>query len=383
MLQNKKNLPIIITIIIILIGIATSIYLYISWQSEPLVINNPAISKVQTDDETVDLKTIIHEAEKNVVQIEAKNDSQTLTGSGFLYNEKGDIITNAHVIKQAETIYVRTANARVYPAAVIGIGEETDIAVIRVPQLAGEKGLSIERDQLAELGDEVIALGSPHGFQNTVTLGIISGSERNFYVEGYDYKNAYQISAPITHGNSGGPLINRNSGKVIGINSVGTEDGSIGFSIPIVDVIQEIEGWSKEAQNSELTYTSTEDLLNSIDPEQMKQDAEYVMEYFIDSITIRDYVAAYSLLGESIQSTTSYASFREDYIQVVDVNYSHQSTSILDSNHASVLVDVTLTKNKPNEEEQLEEQIQYEFIIGYENDQLKIIGINYQEQNPS
>lgn len=115
----------------------------------------------------------------------------------------------------------------------------------------------------------------------------------------------------------------------------------------------------------------------------MKQDAEYVMEYFIDSITIRDYVAAYSLLGESIQSTTSYASFREDYIQVVDVNYSHQSTSILDSNHASVLVDVTLTKNKPNEEEQLEEQIQYEFIIGYENDQLKIIGINYQEQNPS
>src|SRR5690606_22930593 len=126
----------------------------------------------------------------------------------------------------ADTIYVRTANARVYPAAVIGMGDNTDIAVLRVPQLAGETGLSIDTDRLAEIGDEVIALGSPHGFQNTVTLGIISGTERHFTVDGFDYNNAYQISTLITHGNSGRPLEDRTTGKVIGINSVGTEDGT-------------------------------------------------------------------------------------------------------------------------------------------------------------
>lgn len=380
MSHNKLKLPIILSIAIVLIGIASSIYLYITWKSDNLTVSNPMINQVQSDNNSVDLKTIVHEAEKNVVQIEANNDYETLTGSGFLFNEKGDIITNAHVIKEAETIYVRTANARVYPAAVIGIGEETDVAVIRVPQLAGQSGLSIERDNLSEIGDEVIALGSPHGFQNTVTLGIISGTERNFNVDGYDYKNAYQISAPITHGNSGGPLINRNTGNVIGINSVGTQDGTIGFSIPIIDVIQEIEIWSKEAQNSQLTFTSTEDLLSTIDPDQMTQDAEYVMEYFLDSIIIRDYVAAYSLLGDSLQSENSYSSFREDYIQVVDIKYKHESTTIIDSNYASVLVDVTLTKKKPNEEEQIEENIQYEFTVGYENDQLKIISINDKKQ---
>jgi serine protease Do len=381
MLQKKKRFPIIVSIIISFVGIAGLLFMYFSWQSENVLINNPSIKKVQSESETVNLKTIVHEAEKNVVQIEAKNEYQTLTGSGFLYNEKGDIITNAHVIQNAETIYVRTANARVYPAAVIGIGDKTDIAVIRVPQLAGMSGLAMDTDALAEIGDEVIALGSPHGFQNTVTLGIISGSERNFTVDGYDYNNAYQISAPITHGNSGGPLINRNTGKVIGINSVGTEDGTIGFSIPIIDVIQDIETWSNEAQNNQLTFTSTEDLMNSIDPEEIMQDAEYVMEYFLDSIIIRDYVAAYSLLGDSLQSTNSYSGFREDYIQVLDVEYTHQSTSIGDNNHASVLVDIILTKNQPNEEEQIKENIQYKFNIGYENDQLKIIRIDYVNMN--
>lgn len=379
MIRTKKKLPFILSIIMIILGMAYMTYLYFDWREEELAIDNPTIKKVQSENETINLKTIVHEAEKNVVQIESKSGYQTLTGSGFLYNEKGDIITNAHVIKDAETIYVRTANARVYPAAVIGKGDKTDVAVIRVPQLAGETGLTIESESVAEIGDEVIALGSPHGFQNTVTLGIISGTERNFSVDGYDYSNAYQISALITHGNSGGPLINRNTGKVIGINSVGTEDGTIGFSIPIIDVIKDIEVWSNEAQNSQLTFNSTEDLLNTIDPKQFEQDAEYVIEYFLDSIIIRDYVAAYSLLGDSIQTQHSYSNFREGYIQVVDVNYNHQATSIIDNDHALIKVDVTLTKNKPNEEEELIEKITYEFKVGYENDQLKIINIDYNE----
>ncbi|WP_047982173.1 S1C family serine protease [Ornithinibacillus contaminans] len=374
-MQLKQKYPLIATIIIAILGLSFFIYLFVDWQSQDLVINNPIINQVQTDDGTLDLKTIVHEAEKNVVQIEAKNEDETLTGSGFLYNEKGDIITNAHVVKDAETIYVRTANARFYPAAVIGIGDNTDVAVIRVPQLAGLTGLSIDRETMAEIGDEVIALGSPHGFQNTVTLGIISGTEREFTVDGFDYHNNYQISAQITHGNSGGPLINRATGKVIGINSVGTDDGTLGFSIPIIDVIATIETWSNEAQNDQLTYTSTEDLLSTIDSKQFMQDAEYVMEYFLDSIIIRDYVGAYSLLGDSYQSSTSYSSFREGYIQIVDMEYAAETTEIIDENHASVIADVTITKNQLDEEEQIKETVRYQFTIGYENDQLKIISL--------
>ncbi|GIO25988.1 S1C family serine protease [Ornithinibacillus bavariensis] len=378
MIFFKQKLPIIVTIVVILFGGLGFYYLYYVWNSKDIVINNPVIKQIQLEDETVDLKSIIHEAEKNVVQIEAKGEQQTLTGSGFLYNDQGDIITNAHVIKDAETIYIRTANARTYPAAVIGIGDRNDVAVLRVPQLAGENVLEIEKDNLAEIGDEVIALGSPHGFQNTVTLGIISGTSRNFTLDGFDYKNVYQISAQITHGNSGGPLINRNTGRIIGINSVGTEDGTLGFSIPIVDVIKEIETWSNEARNDQLTFTNTEDIINSIDQKQFLQDANYVVEYFLDSIIIRDYVAAYSLLGDSILSTTSYTDFREDYIQVVNVKYTPEDPTMTDESHVSIRVDIELTKNQPNEEELLKKNVHYQFTVGYENDQLKIIRLNYE-----
>src|SRR5699024_6527493 len=153
--------------------------------------------------------SIIHESEKFVVQIEGHNEYEEVTGSGFVFNNKGDIITNAHVVEDADVIYVRTANAHFYPAATVGLSDDTDMAVIRVPQISGTKLLKLEKDMAPEVGDEIITLCSPHCFQNTVTLGIISGSERNFSVDAYNYNNVYQISAQNTQGNSGGPLISR------------------------------------------------------------------------------------------------------------------------------------------------------------------------------
>ncbi|MUK90246.1 trypsin-like serine protease [Ornithinibacillus sp. L9] len=378
-MRQKRYPPIILAIIIGIIGLTIILTMYMNWNEQEISVNNPIISKVEIDSQPQNLKNIIHQTEKNVVQIEAQNELSTLTGSGFLYNDRGDIITNAHVIQDAEIIYVRTANARIYPAAVIGIGEDTDIAVIRVPQLAGESGLPIETDNPTEIGDEVIALGSPHGFQNTVTLGIISGTERNFSVEGFNYTNAYQISAQITQGNSGGPLLNRETGKVIGINSVGTDDGTLGFSIPINDVITQIETWSNEAQNEQLHFTSTEDMINSLDPEQFKEDANYIVEYFLDSILIRDYVSAYSLLGDSMQSSTSYSNFREGYIQIVDLTYENMTSKLTDDNQLNTTFSVTIKRKLPDEEELHTEDKTYRFTIGYENDQLKIININIEE----
>ncbi|MFD2043929.1 S1C family serine protease [Ornithinibacillus salinisoli] len=378
-MRHKRYPPILLTILIGLIGITISIYMYINWDKQELSVSNPIISKVELDSQPQNLKNIIYQTEKHVVQIEAQNEYSTLTGSGFLYNNKGDIITNAHVIEDAEVIYVRTANARIYPAAVIGVGQDTDIAVVRVPQLAGENGLPVETKNETEIGDEVIALGSPHGFQNTVTLGIISGTERNFSVDGYNYSNAFQISAQITQGNSGGPLLNRETGKVIGINSVGTKDGTIGFSIPVIDVFSQIEKWSNEAQNDQLHFASTEDMINTLDTEQFKEDAKYVVEYFLDSILIRDYVNAYALLGDSMQASTSYSNFREGYIQIVDLEYENISSEPIENKQINTTAEVSIKKKLPDEEELVEENKTYHFTIGYENDQLKIINITYDE----
>lgn len=374
-MHKKKYLPIILSLLLLTIGIVLCVLMYNSWNDEELSVNNPTINKVNVNEETLDLKSIIHEAEKNVIQIEAQNDESTLTGSGFLFNEKGDIITNAHVIRDADTIYVRTANAQIYPAAVVGIGESLDVAVIRVPQLAGKNYLEVEKDLNAEIGDEIIALGSPHGFQNTVTLGIISGAERNFSVDGFDYSNVYQISAQITHGNSGGPLIHRNTGKVVGINSVGTEDGTIGFSIPTNEVIGDIEKWSNEAQNENLEFTSTTDIIDTNTPEQFMEDAEYLIDYFLESIDIRDYVNAYTLLGSNMQSQTSYQDFREEYIHIVKLEYSDLTSNVTETNTVKTTVEVEIESKLENKEKTEKKKHTFEFITDYENDQLKIVEI--------
>ncbi|MBP1948713.1 S1C family serine protease [Virgibacillus litoralis] len=375
-MSKMQTKPIIVSALVIIIGAFLLFSINDYWASKNVSVNNPVISKVESSSNSIDLKTIIHESEKNVVQIEGQNEFNTITGSGFLYNNKGDIITNAHVVRDADVIYVRTANARIYPAAVIGMGKETDIAVIRVPQLAGQNSLSIEKDIQAEMGDEVIALGSPHGFQNTVTLGIISGTERNFSVDGFNYENVYQISAQITHGNSGGPLINRETGNVIGINSVGTEDGTIGFSIPISEVIEKITTWSNEAQNEQLDFANTSEIGSTTKPEELKENAEYIIDYFFESFIIRDYVGAYTLLGSSMQSENSYSDFRERYIHIIDLEYSDFSSKIKKDNQVETTVDVTVETNLQNKEETKKETFKYVLTIGNENDQLKILNLS-------
>lgn len=374
----KKNqyIPTAITIIIVIIGGLSIFAVYNQWYTIEISVNNSGINKIKNSPQTLDLKSIIHKAEKNVMQIEGQNGDTTITGSGFLYNEKGDIITNAHVVKNADVIHVRTSNARVYPAAIVGISEETDIAVIRVPQMANQSPIPIEKEVKADIGDEVIALGSPHGFQNTVTLGIISGTERNFSVDGYDYNNVYQISAQITHGNSGGPLINRSTGKVIGINSVGTKDGTIGFSIPLPKVIDEIEQWSNETQTEQLDFSTTSEIINNIDEEAFKEDAQYLINYFLDSILIRDYISAYTILGSDMQGKTSYSSFREQYIHVVNLSYGDFTTTITDNNQIEIAVKIEYKLKQPNADRISKDTTHYKFTIGYENDQLKILTIS-------
>ncbi|MFC4556927.1 S1C family serine protease [Virgibacillus kekensis] len=374
-MHKKHTGPIIATVLAAALGIGLMFLINNLWSSQTIAVNNPIINKVESESRSSDLKSIIHEAEKSVVQIEGQNEYSNITGSGFIFNDKGDIITNAHVVRDADVIYVRTANARVYPAAVVGMGQDTDVAVIRVPQLAGHNALTVETEKQAETGDEVIALGSPHGFQNTVTLGIISGTERDFSVDGFNYDNAYQISARITHGNSGGPLISRETGNVIGINSVGTEDGTIGFSIPIVDVIDQVTKWTNEVQNDQLDFASSSDIGKDTKSDELIDSAEYITTYFLDSIAIRDYVAAYTLLGSSMQLSNSYTEFRDGYTHFADLEYGQPSSKLLDDNQIEVTIDVTVKTKLPDQLETKEETTSYKFIIGHENNQFKILSI--------
>ncbi|GGA72676.1 S1C family serine protease [Ornithinibacillus halotolerans] len=196
---------------------------------------------IENEDESLALKDIIQQAQKKVVKIETMDGS---IGSGFLYNDMGDVITNAHVVSGVKEVTIITSDELFFTGTVIGISTDIDIALIRVDGMRGMEPLQI-RTEKAELGDEVLALGSPLGLENTVTTGIISGLNRDLEIEQYFYEGLYQISAPIAPGNSGGPLLHSETGEVIGINSAASDIGTIGFSIPIMNVLSLIKSWSE------------------------------------------------------------------------------------------------------------------------------------------
>ncbi|MCT2534343.1 S1C family serine protease [Aquibacillus koreensis] len=372
MIQKHIILPILFSLVIIALSIGAMIFIQSQWKQESISVKNTLVTQVTEAEGNKDLKSIIHEAQKNVVQIEASTETSNKIGSGFLYNNKGDIITNAHVVKDATYITIKMANAQTYPAAIVGVGDKTDIAVIRVPQLANQSPAIVDDAYDAEIGDEIIAVGSPLGFQNSVTLGIVSGTNRTFSIDGFDYENVYQISANITNGNSGGPLISRNTGKVIAINSAGAEEGGIGFSIPIHKVLDQVNKWSNQAKDQDLVYSDSMSI-DHPNPTQLEDDAKYIINYFFDSLAIRDYINAYALLGSEWQTKTNYQSFRSGYIHIVDTKISNMDSNYLE-NENQVKVTLVAENTIRNANQQTNKEVrEHTFYIGYENDQLKII----------
>lgn len=313
------------------------------------------------------LKSIIHETQKKVVMIQLQDGS---LGSGFLYNTSGDIITNAHVVAGAKNVQVKTADARTLGGKVIGIGTDTDIAVVRVPELADTEPLKLAKASTADVGDNVLALGSPLGLQNTVTTGIISGVGRDLTLEPYIYRNLYQISAPVAPGNSGGPLVNASTGEVIGINSAAaTESNSIGFSIPVSEIRDTVTEWSAHpVQNLPETSSTGADA----EEEQLSltEEAQYLVSYFYDSISAQDYVTAYSLLGSRWQGKLAYAKFREGYLNTGTVTVD-RLTAEQDGDQAIVSIRITAEERKDTGTVYTSYQLRY--TAGYENNVLKIL----------
>ena len=158
-------------------------------------------------------------------------------GSGFVYDRDGHVITNYHVVDNADSISVTFADGSKYGAKVIGSDRSTDLAVLKVDAPASKlHPLTLGDSSKLEVGDGVVAIGSPFGLEETVTTGIVSALGRNISsTNSFTITGAIQTDAAINHGNSGGPLLNM-AGEVVGVNTqIESESGGndgVGFAVP-------------------------------------------------------------------------------------------------------------------------------------------------------
>src|SRR4051794_27159864 len=188
-----------------------------------------------------DISQIYKRVSPGVVFVEA---GQTATGSGFVFDQAGHIVTNDHVVEEANSFTVRIGNeAKPIPATLVGKDPSSDLAVLKVDPgqvPGGLKPLEMGDSTTLEPGDQAIAIGSPFGLEGTVTTGIISSLGRTIdSPNGFPIADAVQTDAAINPGNSGGPLLDGN-GRVIGVNSqIATGSGAnsgVGFAVPVSTV---------------------------------------------------------------------------------------------------------------------------------------------------
>jgi S1-C subfamily serine protease len=212
---------------------------------------------------TMSINEIYERSAPGVVQINATNESTAATdpfgggtpgrqalGSGFVIDKAGHIVTNYHVVEDADEVTVSFSNKDTVKAEIVGSDPSTDLAVLRVETSANAlRPLTLgDSDQLV-VGDAVVAIGNPFGLDRTATSGIVSALQRLITAPNqFTIDHVIQTDAPINHGNSGGPLIDAR-GKVVGVNTqietggVSSGNVGIGFAVPsntVRDVVAQI-----------------------------------------------------------------------------------------------------------------------------------------------
>jgi len=155
-------------------------------------------------------------------------------GSGFIINAEGYVLTNNHVVENATDIKVRLADSREFDAKLVGRDKATDVALLKLEKASALPTVALGDSDALEQGDYVVALGSPFGFRESVTFGIVSAKDRTLNT-GNAFDDFIQTDAAINQGNSGGPLFNL-KGEVVGINTaiISPQIGQgLGFAVPI------------------------------------------------------------------------------------------------------------------------------------------------------
>ncbi len=212
----------------------------------PAHLTNAQRDAVLTDDESINVR-VYRQASPAVANILTKATQYDFfmdavpvegAGSGFIIDPRGYILTNFHVVQEAQTIEVVLGDQSHYPAKVIGADQRNDVALVKIePKGKNLIALTLGDSSNLQVGQKVLAIGNPFGFQSTLTTGVVSALGRTVQTSQTTFiDEAIQTDAAINRGNSGGPLIN-SRGEVIGINSAiytpsGTTAG-IGFAIPI------------------------------------------------------------------------------------------------------------------------------------------------------
>jgi len=231
------------------LGVGAGAYLYSTVEpaSTTTTVVSPSAQAVAAESGGLTIHDIYQQTHEAVVDLTVTSStsgpgffgggSQQAEGSGFVYDDQGHIVTNQHVVGDGGSIKVTFWNGNTYDASLVATDPSTDLAVIKVDAPKSVlHPIQLGDSDNVQVGDTVIAIGSPFGLQDTVTSGIVSALNRSMdSPSGYTISNSIQTDAPINHGNSGGPLIDM-QGRVIGVNTQiqsdsGGSDG-VGFAIP-------------------------------------------------------------------------------------------------------------------------------------------------------
>src|SRR5829696_4120367 len=239
-------MQIVVPLVAAMIALLTSQYPVMAQQQQQQ--NSTVVDLVSTND-SLSLNSIFKEVENSVVQITRKvppssilsspspeSENASALGSGFVYDNKGRIITNNHVVGDAKIVDITLVDGNRYTANVTGTDIFSDIAVLEIVENLTQRSpplnpLIIGNSSELEVGEQVIAIGNPFGLAGTMTTGIISNAERLLPIGGLGFSipNAIQTDALINPGNSGGPLLNM-KGQVIGMNTATVMSDTSGFS---------------------------------------------------------------------------------------------------------------------------------------------------------
>jgi S1-C subfamily serine protease len=244
-------MQIVIALVAVMVALLTYQYPVMAQQQQQQQQQNSTVVDVipaKDNESSLSLNSIFKQVENSVVQITRKvppssilsspeSENASALGSGFVYDNKGRIITNNHVVGDAKIVDITLVDGNRYTANVIGTDIFSDMAVIEIVENLTEqsspplKPLVIGNSSELEVGEQVIAIGNPFGLAGTMTTGIISNAERLLPIGGLGFSipNAIQTDALINPGNSGGPLLNMR-GEVIGMNTATFISGTSGFS---------------------------------------------------------------------------------------------------------------------------------------------------------